>query len=441
MAVIENVMQEIAIRLGRDALDIRLANAYPANLSAATEAPPEGRFTPYGQEVIDNLLPEILSRLEKSSEYRTRIAAASSLNTEAPTHLRGIALTPVKFGISFTTRFLNQANALVNVYTDGTVQVSTGATEMGQGVNTKIAQLVAAELGIAVEDVAVAITSTEKNNNTSPTAASAGTDLNGTAAVRAAAAIRARLSDFASRLFLERSPELVPSPADVRFESGEAYDPRRPDERISFAELCDRARRERVDLGARGFYATPGVDFDRDAGRGEPFYYFTTGACVAEVLIDRLTGALRIERLDALLDLGRVLNQGIERGQTIGGLIQGIGWVTAEELVYGDRGELLSSSPTTYKIPGITDLPRVLNLDFLDNDLNRRNVGSGKAVGEPPLMLALSVWAAVKHALSFVAPGEIPDLRLPATHEEILLCISRMERLAKASLQEASSPA
>ena len=431
MAVIENVMQEIAIRLGRDALDIRLANAYPANLSAATETPPEGRFTPYGQEVIDNLLPEILSRLEKSSEYRTRIAAASSLNAEAPTHLRGIALTPVKFGISFTTKFLNQANALVNVYTDGTVQVSTGATEMGQGVNTKIAQLVAAELGIAVEDVAVTITSTEKNNNTSPTAASAGTDLNGTAAVRAAAAIRTRLSDFAARLFAEHSPELEPSPADVRFESGEVYDPRRPDERIPFAELCDRARRERVDLGARGFYATPGVDFDRDAGRGEPFYYFTTGACVAEVLIDRLTGALRIERLDALLDLGRVLNLGIERGQAIGGLIQGIGWVTAEELVYGDGGELLSSSPTTYKIPGITDLPCVLNLDFLDNDLNRRNVGSGKAVGEPPLMLALSVWAAVKHALSFVAPGEIPDLRLPATHEEILLCISRMESLRR----------
>ena len=190
---------------------------------------------------------------------------------------------------------------------------------MGQGVNTKIGQLVATELGIAVDNVAVMITSTEKNHNTSPTAASAGTDLNGAAAVRAAAAIRQRLSDFAARLFADRSTGLEPAPAEVRFESGEVFDHRRPDDRITFAELSAMARRERVDLGARGFYATPGVDFDRDTGRGEPFYYFTTGACVAEVLIDRLTGNLRLERLDALLDLGKVLNPGIERGQAIGG--------------------------------------------------------------------------------------------------------------------------
>ena len=364
-------------------------------------------------------MPEIFDRLERSAAYRERMTAIAAWNASSPTHLRGLAITPVKFGISFTTKFLNQGNALVQVLTDGTVQVSTGATEMGQGVQTKIAQLVADELGLDPSRVLALTTSTDRNANTAPTAASASTDLNGTAAVRAAAAIRERMAALAATL-------LAADAADLRFAGGEVVDARDPSRRMTFAELADRARRERVDLGARGFYATPGIDFDRETGQGSPFYYFTTGAAVAQVLIDRLTGELRVESLDALMDGGEVLNHGIERGQGIGGLIQGIGWVTTEALVWSDRGELLSHSPTTYKIPDVDDVPERLRFEFLENAPNRHNLRSTKALGEPPLMLGLSVWAAILHALSFVAPGEVPRLALPATHEAILLAIEAL---------------
>ena len=502
MAVIETVMQEIAIRLGRDALDVRRVNLYDANLSApgsadgtdgvgaeasattaigaaggtadasgsSAAARLAGSFgggrstTPYGQVVRDNRLPEIVDRLEASSRYRERMAAVAAWNAAHPTHLRGLALTPVKFGISFTTKFLNQANALVQVLTDGTVQVSTGATEMGQGVLTKIAQLVADELGVAPSSVRVLTTSTDRNANTAPTAASASTDLNGTAAVRAAGAIRERMAALAATLLAAadrgeaqgtaRPPAAssasaargaagtaAQGPIDVRFADGQVYDANDPARRISFAALADRARRERVDLGARGFYATPGIDFDRETGRGSPFLYFTTGAAVAQVLIDRLTGELRVELVDALMDAGEVLNQGIERGQAIGGLVQGIGWVTTEELVWSEKGELLSHSPTTYKIPNVDDLPEVLRFDFLAGVPNRLNVRSTKALGEPPLMLGLSVWAAIHHALSFVAPGEVPRIDLPATHEAILLCVVDLERRRAPVSVAAAQPA
>jgi xanthine dehydrogenase large subunit len=422
MAVIETVMQEIAVRVGRDALDVRRDNLYETNPSPAGDTPtaPGARsFTPYGQVVRDFRVPEIFDRLERSAAYRERMTAIAAWNASSPTHLRGLAMTPVKFGISFTTKFLNQGNALVQVLTDGTVQVSTGATEMGQGVQTKIAQLVADELGLDPSRVLALTTSTDRNANTAPTAASASTDLNGTAAVRAAAAIRERMAALAATL-------LATDASNLRFAGGEVFVAREPTRRMSFAELADRARRERVDLGARGFYATPGIDFDRETGQGSPFYYFTTGAAVAQVLIDRLSGELRVESLDALMDAGEVLNQGIERGQGIGGLIQGIGWVTTEALVWSDRGELLSHSPTTYKIPDIDDVPERLRFEFLENVPNRHNLRSTKALGEPPLMLGLSVWAAILHALSFVAPGEVPKLSLPATHEAILLAIEEL---------------
>jgi xanthine dehydrogenase large subunit len=456
MAVIENVMQEIATRLGLDALDVRRANLYDANLSVESGGREDRArsLTPYGQVVADFRVPEIFDRLERSGRYRERMAAIAAWNAGSKTHLRGLAMTPVKFGISFTTKFMNQANALVQVMTDGTVQVSTGATEMGQGVQTKIAQIVAGELGVDPAAVAVLVTSTEKNANTSPTAASASTDLNGAAAARAAAAIRDRMAAHAASLLSQRfgvsaaaasrpgeragapAPSVpggtvaraTVSPDDVRFAGGAVFDARDPERRMRFAELAECARRERVDLGARGFYATPGIDFDRETGRGTPFYYYTTGAAMAQVLIDRLSGDLRVERIDALMDAGDVLNRGIDRGQAIGGLIQGVGWVTTECLVWSDRGELLSHSPTTYKIPNVDDVPAELHLDFLEDVPNRRNVRSTKALGEPPLMLGLAVWAAVHHALTFVTPGEVPPLRLPATHEEILLTIAELER-------------
>lgn len=420
VAVIENALQEMSLHLGVDAYDLRRLNCYSPDLES------ERSVTPYGQRVRDNHLPDIFERLASSSSYRERMTAVETFNGESRTHLRGLAMTAVKFGISFTNRSLNQANALVNVYTDGTVQVSTGATEMGQGVNTKIRQLVADELGVGYEDVLVMVTSTEKNNNTSPTAASASTDLNGTAAVRACQAIRERLADLAAARFADPEQGLVGSPEHVCFAQGVVFDQRSPELRLPFSELCKLAHRERVDLGARGFYATPGIDFNRDTGKGNPFFYFTTGSAVAEVLIDRLTGDLHIERVDLLMDIGRMVNPGVDRGQVIGGLIQGIGWVTSEEILYSKRGELLSLSPTTYKIPNITDLPSALGVEFLDNGANSHNIFHSKAVGEPPFMLGISVWAAVKHALSFVREGAVPDLALPATAEEILMTITRL---------------
>jgi xanthine dehydrogenase large subunit len=383
----------------------------------------ERNTTPYGQLFDRNHLPEIFSTVAASSQYRKRQEKIRRHNAESRTHLRGLAITGVKFGISFTTKFLNQGNALVHIYTDGTIQVSTGATEMGQGVNVKIRQLVADEFGIDFSHVTIMPTSTEKNINTSPTAASAGTDLNGAAAVKACREIKRRLRQFAAGRLADVEVGLSPSAMHVQFRGGSVYDSRRPANRIPFGKLCDAARRERVDLGARGFYATPGVDFNRETGQGTPFFYFTQGAAVAEVLIDRFTGELRVSRADLLIDIGRSINPGVDRGQVIGGFIQGLGWVTTEALVYDDHGALLSHSPTTYKIPAITDVPEVLNLAMFENSDNVRNVYRSKAVGEPPLMLAISVWAAVRNALSFVSPEAASALKLPATGEEILRCI------------------
>jgi xanthine dehydrogenase large subunit len=337
--------------------------------------------------------------------------------------IRGLALTGIKFGISFTTKFLNQGNALVNVYTDGTVQVSTGGTEMGQGLYTKIQQIVADELGVRFEDVRVMPTSSEKSNNTAPTAASAGTDLNGNAAAIACRKIRERLTNYVAGLWGVEARA-------VEFHSSRVT---APGHSMTFAELTQKAWRERISMGERGFYATPGIDFDYATGKGSPFYYFTNGACVAEVTIDRYTGALTIDRLDVLMDIGKSINPGIDRGQLIGGLVQGIGWVTTEELRYGAKGELLSHSPTTYKIPAITDIPDDLRLEFFDNRLHDFNIRSSKAVAEPPLMLGVAVFCAIKNALSYLAPGERIELNIPATNEEILM---RMEGLKSAAAKE-----
>ncbi|MEM6460088.1 MAG: molybdopterin cofactor-binding domain-containing protein, partial [Planctomycetota bacterium] len=349
-------------------------------------------------------------------------------NHTSRTHVKGLAVTAIKFGISFTTKFLNQGNALVHVFTDGSVQVSTGGTEMGQGLNTKIRQVVADVFGIPPETVSLMSTSTEKNHNTSPTAASAGTDLNGTAAAEAAEAIRGRLAEFAASQFASPQRGLVHSPDDVVFENARVYDRRDPDPAagLPFGELCDLARRQRVDLGARGFYATPGVDFNRETGKGNPFFYYTTGAAAAEVTIDRFTGDLVVDRVDVLMDVGRMINPGIDRGQLYGGFIQGMGWATTECLVYGDDGRLLSDSPTTYKVPDATDTPGIFNVDTIANPKHKVNVRQSKAVGEPPLMLGIAPWLAARHAVSFLADGRAIDLKLPATNEELLMCMTRL---------------
>ena len=432
VAAIESIIEDIAATLNIDAYAVRKINLYQG----------QNAVTHYGQPVKNNVLPELFEELRNSAEYELRTGKIAKHNAGvvkgAAGPLKGLALTGVKFGISFTTKFLNQGNALVNVYTDGTVQVSTGGTEMGQGLYTKIQQIVADELGVRFEDVRVMATSSEKTNNTAPTAASAGTDLNGNAAAVACRAIRERLTNYVAGLWGVAA-------ADVEFHSGEVAAPRDPsaalrersvasqvaersrsDLRMTFAELCGRAWRERISLGERGFYATPGLDFDYATGKGSPFYYFTNGACVAEVSIDRFTGALTIDRLDVLMDIGKSINPGIDRGQLIGGLVQGIGWVTAEELKYSDKGALLSHSPTTYKIPNIQDIPDDFRLDFFDNKLHDFNVRSSKAVAEPPLMLGMAVFCAVKNALSYLKPGEAVKLNLPATNEEILMFMESM---------------
>jgi xanthine dehydrogenase large subunit len=378
--------------------------------------------TPYGQTVKGNHLPELVDTLRARCDFDRRRAALEAANARDPLALRGLALMPVKFGISFTARFLNQGNALVNVFLDGTVQVSTGGTEMGQGLNTKIRQLVADEFGLPPGQVVLMPTSTEKNCNTSPTAASAGTDLNGAAAVEACRMLKARLAAWAAARFA--GDGLPGSPDTVGFAGGWIYDTRRPERRLAFGEACGAARRDRVDLGARAFYATPIAGFDAAAGRGEPFFYFTQGAAAAEVRIDRFTGELVVPRVDLLIDIGRSINPGVDRGQVIGGFVQGQGWVTGECLVYDAHGVLLSHSPTTYKIPGAGDVPPDFRCEFFPADDNVANVARSKAVGEPPLMHAIAVWSAVKHALSCVSPAAARRLCLPATSEEILRALS-----------------
>lgn len=417
VAVIESCLQEIAKTVGRDAIDVRRDNLYRDGDTGRSTAH-------YGQIVRDHVLPEIFDDLEASSDYRRRMAEVERFNTHSATQVKGLALSAIKFGISFTTKFLNQANALVNVYTDGTVQVSTGGTEMGQGLFTKIRQLVADEFGLTTDRVRMMATTTEKNHNTSPTAASAGTDLNGAAALNAVAEIKQRMADYAAGLFESAERGLVAAAEHVVIEGGHVGDDRDPSRRIEFGEFCAMARRERVDLGARGFFATPGVDYNRETGRGNPFFYYTTGAAVAEVTIDRLTGELTFDRADLLMDIGRSLNPGIDRGQVIGGFIQGVGWVTDEELRYDDAGHLLSTGPTTYKIPNITDLPREFNVAFADNPKHQKNLRQSKAVGEPPLMLGVAVWMAAKHALSFL--GDTTELAIPATGEELLMRMTAM---------------
>lgn len=389
VSTIENVIEEIACYLKRDAVEIRMKNCYGVD---------DRNVTPYQQLFKNNWLPRLFTETIARGDYHRRRKSVTEFNAQSKTHLRGLACSAVKFGISFNTKFLNQANALVNIYLDGSVQVSTGATEMGQGVNTKIRQLVADEFGIDVEQVILMPTSTEKNNNTSATAASSAADLNGSAAVDACRKIKARLAE------VDRGRKLP------------------------WKKLIDEAYHERVSLGDKGFYSTQGLDWDVDKGCGTPFLYFTQGCAISEVEIDRFTGMMRILRSDVLMDIGKPINPGIDRGQMTGAFIQGVGWLTTEELRRTEDGELLTHSPTTYKIPNIQDLPEVFNVDYIENEANTVNIRASKAVGEPPLLLGISVFMAVKNALSYVSNGAIPKIDAPATGEEILARLTAYRR-------------
>ena len=422
VAVIEHILEDIAIHLGKDAFDIRRVNIYQG----------ERNTTPYGQEVENNVLPELFDQVLERSNYRQRRQEIDAFNAQSRTQIKGMAITAVKFGISFTTRFLNQGNALVNIHRDGSIQVSTGATEMGQGVNTKMRQIVAEEFSIEPTQVMVMATSTEKNHNTSPTAASSGTDINGSATVIACQKIKRRLAACAAEHFKQpvrgnlEEIEIDENQtfAQIVFANGTVYNREQPEQTIGFNELVDMAFLNRISLSGYGFYKIPGIGFDKEKGQGHPFHYFTNGVAVSEVLIDRFTGELKVQRADILMDLGRPINEAIDYGQVSGAFVQGMGWVTTENLIYNPTGHLLSHSPTTYKIPNIQDTPREFNIDLIANQ-EHKNVRGSKAVGEPPLLLGLSVWAAVKNALSYGAQGQLPQLSIPANAEQILMELTR----------------
>ena len=461
VALIESVIEDIARIVGRDALDVRMLNCYG----------PGQDMTPYGQRVEDNHLPELFATLTERCAYRARRAEIAAWNSDRVRnpdgHPRGLSLTAVKFGISFTTRFLNQGNALVNLHRDGTVQVSTGAVEMGQGVNTRIAAIVAEQFGLPADSVRMMPTSTEKNANTSPTAASSGTDINGAAALQACETIRGRLSALAIRLrsipqdsWAGKTAALGTMP---EITVGSGVSPRGTDEQrvefsggvvtvtdrsgsvfsVGFAALVREAYLNRISVSEYAHYRIPDLGFDKLTGKGKAFLYFTQGVAASEVELDRHTGEVKVRRVDILMDMGRPVNHALDMGQVMGGFVQGMGWVTTEHLVYDDNGKLLSHSPSTYKIPNVQDTPRVFNAELIFNHGNTVNVRGSKASGEPPLLLSLSVWTAVRDAImsarnhSTTEKVQLVPLAIPATAERVLRGLSP-ESFAIWDTQEAS---
>ncbi|GAA0287037.1 xanthine dehydrogenase molybdopterin binding subunit [Rhodovulum strictum] len=408
MIAAERMIEEIAYALGRDPLEIRKANFYR-----------EGRdLTPYHQRVEDMILPRLVAELEDSAEYAARREAVLAHNAQGGIIRRGIALTPVKFGISFTATWYNQAGALIHVYKDGSIHLNHGGTEMGQGLNTKVAQVVADAFQVDIERIRITKTTTEKVPNTSATAASSGSDLNAMAALDAAEQIKARLVAFAAESRGVDPADVVFAPNEVRI--GAAA--------VPFDRLVHDAYMARIHLSAAGFYRTPDIHWDRAAGKGRPFYYFAYGASCSEVSIDTLTGEYRVERVDILHDAGRSLNPALDLGQVEGGFVQGMGWLTTEELWWDDHGRLRTHAPSTYKIPLASDIPRVFNVRLADWSENREmTIKRSKAVGEPPFMLAISVLEALSMAVASVADyRECPRLDAPATPERVLMAVERL---------------
>jgi xanthine dehydrogenase large subunit len=401
----EAMMQSIAIHTGMDALDVRKRNLYG----------PRRDVTPYGQKVRDNVLPEIIAQLEKSSSYRKRRKEIDAFNRTSHVLKKGLSLTPVKFGISFTFTQMNQAGALVHVYADGSVHLNHGGTEMGQGLYVKVAQVVAETFSIALDQVAITATTTGKVPNTSPTAASSGTDLNGMAARNAALVIKDRMAEHAASLWNVKK-------SSIAFENGLVKAGRKS---MSFASLAKATKEARISLSSTGFYATPGIHWDRASGTGNPFFYYACGASCSEVLIDTMTGEMKVTRVDILHDVGHSLNPAIDIGQIEGGFVQGMGWLTTEELVYSSDGKLRTHAPSTYKIPCASDVPEDFRMALFKGEGNKFDtIYRSKAVGEPPLNLPISVWCAVMDAVASVKPGVVPKLDAPATPEAILRAVN-----------------
>ncbi|MEC7361231.1 MAG: xanthine dehydrogenase molybdopterin binding subunit [Pseudomonadota bacterium] len=412
MIGIERVIDQVAHHLGLDPLVVRQRNFYAHKFAAAAA---KGR-TPYGQTVEDCILQDIVPKLADSADYAARRAEIDGFNRDGGMIRRGIALTPVKFGISFNTTFLNQAGALVHVYGDGSVHLNHGGTEMGQGLNTKVAQIVAHEFQVGFETVKITATTTGKVPNTSATAASSGTDLNGMAAQAAARTIKGRMRAHLAELH-------QCNPDSVTFTNGRV---RAGAAEMSFAEAAKTCYLGRVSLSSTGFYATPKIHWDKARSRGRPFYYYAYGAAVSEVAVDLLTGENRILRTDILHDAGRSLNPAIDTGQIEGGFVQGAGWLTTEELVWDGDGRLRTHAPSTYKIPACADRPPVFNVALFEDGENIEDtIHKSKAVGEPPLMLGISVLMALSHALESVGDA-YPMLDAPATPERLCLAARRL---------------
>ncbi len=411
MLVGERVIEEIAFSIAQDPLEVRKINLYGID---------KKNITPYHQKVRDNISRKIISELEKTSGYKKRRRQIISFNKKSKLIKKGISLTPVKFGISFTATWYNQAGALINIYNDGSVSLNHGGTEMGQGLNTKVSSIVSEVFCIPFEQIKITQTETSKIPNTSATAASSGSDLNGKAAERAALTLKDRLIKFASKHFT------VPQEFISFGYNGILVG----NKLLSFSELVSLAYKERVQLSALGFYKTPNIYWDRAKGKGEPFYYFAYGAAVSEVSLDTLTGEYILNRTDILHDVGQSLNEYIDIGQIEGGFIQGVGWLTSEELVWDDSGSLKTHAPSTYKIPLASDTPETLNISLLQKSPNPRpTVKRSKAVGEPPFMLSISVFEALSMAVSSVIDySTCPKLRTPATPENLLLTIEKLKR-------------
>ncbi|GAB4266258.1 MAG: xanthine dehydrogenase molybdopterin binding subunit [Pararhodobacter sp.] len=437
MLGIERVMDHIAHALGLDPLEVRKANYYRAARSpksgpgtarrfgaAHSPRPPadEGpQTTPYGQPVEDFLLHELTARLEASADYAARRAAVSAWNAQNPVLKRGLALTPVKFGISFTLTHLNQAGALVHVYQDGSIHLNHGGTEMGQGLFQKVAQVAAAAFGVPLDAIRITATDTAKVPNTSATAASSGSDLNGMA-------VKAACDTIRDRIAAHLAEKHQTTPDRVTFAEGRVTV---AGESLTFAQAAQSAYQARVSLSATGFYATPKLAWDRIRGQGRPFYYFAYGAACSEVVVDTLTGESRILRTDILHDAGSSLNPALDKGQVEGGFVQGTGWLTTEELVWDDKGRLRTHAPSTYKIPTCGDRPRVFNVELFDVANREETIHRSKAVGEPPFMHGISVFMALSDAVAACGDGSrYVALDAPATPERLLAAIRRQRGLA-----------
>lgn len=414
MVAIERVIDEIAYALNQDPLVIRQLNFYGKT---------ERNITPYHMPVTDNIIQEISDDLIATSDYPQRLAHVKHFNQRSPYLKKGLALTPVKFGISFTATHLNQAGALMHIYTDGSIHLNHGGTEMGQGLFTKVAQIVAQEFQVEIERIKISATNTDKVPNTSPTAASSGCDLNGKAAQNAAQILKQRLVEFAAKAYEVNPTNIEFTPAGIQV----------GDTLVAFDQLVMQAYLGRVSLSTTGFYSTPKIHFDQTIGQGHPFFYFAYGAAVAEVTVDTLTGEYKVDRVDILHDCGDSITPAIDQGQVEGGFIQGMGWLTTEELVFDHQGHLKTHAPSTYKIPSVGDRPLKMNIALRCQPNPEDTVFRSKAVGEPPLMLGISVFNAINHAIASVADYQIcPPLNAPATPERVLFACRKLREAKNA---------